>query len=63
MAERSREPWPDVTREPASVQKPEPSPVVGPQPSREAMSFIRALANDWEDTRSHAEAAKHSVHH
>jgi hypothetical protein len=38
--------------------EPAPSPTAALHPTREAMSWIRALANDWEDERSHSEATK-----
>jgi hypothetical protein len=34
------------------------SPAIPMHPTREAMSWIRALANDWEDERSHSEPPK-----
>ena len=58
MTEKSRE----ASREAALSDSPSarrrPSPAVVVPPTREAMSWIRALANDWEDERSHSEAAK-----
>jgi len=47
-----------------AVRKPLPEPTLAPgpavtlHPNHEAMSWIRALANDWEDERSHSEATK-----
>jgi hypothetical protein len=57
MAERSKD-WPDATREPTPDEEPQPSATAVLHPTHEAMSFIRALANDWEDKRNHSQAAK-----
>jgi hypothetical protein len=56
MAEKGKEVWLDGAPEPEPEVTPEPS--AAPLATREAMSWIRALANDWEDTRSHTEAHK-----
>jgi hypothetical protein len=58
MGEMSKEVWQYASHEPAPDMKPAPSPVVAVDPTRDAMSWIRALAHDWEDERSHSPAAK-----
>jgi hypothetical protein len=58
MAEKSKEGWPDEGDKPAPTVSPAPSPTLTRHPTREAMSWIRALANDWEDERSHTEIPK-----
>ena len=58
MTEKNKEAWPDEAPKPTPSVKPAPSPALTIYPTREAMSWIRALANDWEDERSHSEATK-----
>jgi len=58
MAEKSKEAWLDATLGPEREVKADSGPASAPGGTREAMSWIRALANDWEDTRSHAEPSK-----
>jgi hypothetical protein len=58
MAEKTKEARPDAALEMALEAQPAPIPTTAVHPTREAMSWIRALANDWEDTRSHSESAK-----
>ena len=58
MAKKTEEARPNAASKPG----PGPPPALGPEvaipPTREAMSWIRALANDWEDERSHSEVGK-----
>ena len=58
MAEKGKEVWLVAALEPEREVTPEPSRSAAPLANREAMSWIRALANDWEDTRSHGQASK-----
>jgi hypothetical protein len=53
MAEERKEGWPEASRalRPDATSASVPPPV-RTIPTREAMSWIRALANDWEDERS-----------
>jgi hypothetical protein len=56
MPEQTKEAWPNTELEMALGTKPAPALRTAIHPTREAMSWIRALANDWEDARSHSEA-------
>jgi hypothetical protein len=58
MAEETEGVRPDAALKPATASKPGPCPEAAIPPTREAMSWIRALANDWEDERSHSELGK-----
>jgi hypothetical protein len=49
---------PDAAMKPTTASKPRPGSEAAIPPTREAMSWIRALANDWEDERSHSEVGK-----
>jgi hypothetical protein len=57
MAQSSDEIRPDAERKAELEVRPAPSSAAT-DPKREAMSWIRALANDWEDERSHSELTK-----
>ena len=57
MGEDSKEVWPNEGNETTDVT-PVASPGPTRYPTREAMSWIRALANDWEDARSHGDSPK-----
>lgn len=57
MGEESKEVWPNEGNETTDVM-PVASPAPTRYPTREAMSWIRALANDWEDARSHGDSPK-----
>jgi hypothetical protein len=52
MAQSSEEIRPDAEHKALPEVRPVPSSAAI-DPKREAMSWIRALANDWEDERSH----------
>jgi hypothetical protein len=53
MSEERDEAWAEAASpRPAEPDVPFAPPPVKTIPAREAMGFIRALANDWEDERS-----------
>lgn len=58
MAEESKEVRRDAALEAALHVKLAPHEATAAQPTREAMSWIRALANDWEDAMSQSQAPK-----
>ncbi len=58
MAEEREGVRPDAALKPGPASKPGPGSEAAIPPTREAMSWIRALANDWEDERSHSEVGK-----
>jgi hypothetical protein len=58
MPERTEGVLADAALKAAPASKPGPDPEPAIPPTREAMSWIRALANDWEDERSHSEVGK-----
>ncbi len=58
MAKETEGARPDGALKPASASQPGAGSEAAIPPTREAMSWIRALANDWEDERSHSELGK-----